>query len=163
MSTILSTSSQAAPLSARRRWCWAKTDPLQASSDNKQVGVLSIAWMTKEPYSAYHEYLPKWSMLSLPHTTQRRLLRRRSGKGKRQHLWIPRRALVFPPPGSHCHLLEEAQEQAPMPHSTPQPFSVSGHLFPCVHPALQAGLMDLLMRPSVTVFSSFLLSNAGLG
>lgn len=63
MSTILSSSSRLTPLSAKRRWCWAKTGPLQ-QADNKQVGVLSIAWMTKEPYSAYHKDLPKCSMLS---------------------------------------------------------------------------------------------------
>lgn len=108
--------------------------------------------MTKEPYSAYHGYLLKCSVLSPPHITQRELLRRRSGKGKRQHLWIRRRALIFPPPGSHCHLLKEARDQAPMPHSTPQPFRVSGHLFPCAQPAHQAGLMDLLMRPSKVFF-----------
>lgn len=116
--------------------------------------------MTKKPDSAHHEYLPKCSTLSSPSYHPKETPEEEKWQRKDTAPLDAQETFgvqLLPPPGSHCHLLKEAQEQAPMPHSTPQPFSVSGQLFPCVQPAHQPAhqpaLRDLLKRPSATVFS----------
>lgn len=130
MSTILSSSSQLAPLSARRRWCWARTGPLQESGDSKQVGgfihclndqgaLFSIPWESSK-------------ICPLPHPTPRRTLRKRSSKAKKMASPDPQKSfdIRLLPPGSHCHLLKETQEQHQCPTTHPSPSVFLGKHFP---------------------------------
>lgn len=132
MSTILG--SQVAPLSARRKWCWAKTGPLQAPGHNKQVRLLSTAWMTKEPDSAHHEYLPKCSTLSSPSYHPKETPEEEKWQRKDTAPLDAQESFgvqLLPPPGSHCHLLKEAQERHQCPTAHPSPSVFLGSYFLC--------------------------------
>lgn len=178
MSTILG--SQVAPLSARRKWCWASAGiRWQQAGEafihclNDQWAWFSIPWISSKMLHAVLclKSKTKWfekrplSVLLLQY--QRRLLRKRRGKGKTQHLWIPRRALVFN--CSHTWLsLSPAEGSTGASTNAPQPlqcFWAAISLCAACTSACTSACFEGFAEEALSgrVLKSFLLSNVGLG
>lgn len=152
MSTILS--SQVTLLSAKRKWCWAKTGPLQASSDSKQGGfcalseraLFSIPWTSSKMLHAVLCLMPpkgtpeedKWQRIS-------------RSPGELWYSAAPTTWLSLSP-------AEGSTGTSTIPHNRPSPSVLLGHHFPVC--SLHVRLVWWIcwggpQRPCSQKFSSF--------